>query len=110
MSDVVDGRPEPVHGESATVQAFIREQQRQVLTSARESIAGCPADELGREAHRLRGTLGTYQLTDAVEAMTSLELAVDDASDGTLEAARAEALAALDQIQPDQADERGYAS
>lgn len=106
---VVDGRQEAVHAESATVQAFIREQQRQVLTSARERIAGCPPGELGREAHRLRGTLGTYQMADAVTAMTALELAVDGASDDSLEAARAEALAALDQIQPDQADERGYA-
>lgn len=108
---MVEG-PRDTDGESATVQAFILEQQHQVLASARERITLCAPTDLAREAHRLRGTLGTYQLADGVNVMTALETAAtaEDADDADLEAARAHAVAALNAIGPGQADERGYAS
>jgi hypothetical protein len=107
---VVDGHRDAGGGESAAVQAFILDQQRSVLTSAWERIAECAPSDLGREAHRLRGTLGTYQMTDGVQAMTALEAVARnaDVSAADLEAARSEALAALSSIGPGQADERGY--
>ena len=110
--DVMDGHAAPGGYESATVQAFILEQQHQVLASARERLAACAADDLAREAHRLRGTLGTYQMIDGVTAMTALEQAAtaDGVDDASLEAARADAVAALSAIGAVSADERGCAT
>lgn len=109
---MIDGHAEPGGVESATVQAFILEQQRQVLASARERLAECAPRDLAREAHRLRGTLGTYQMIDGVTAMTALEQAAtaDGVDDASLEAARADAVAALSAIGAVRADERGCAS
>jgi hypothetical protein len=62
----------PASAEAAGVQDFIRERQAGVLERAITSLSTCSDDDLAGETHRLSGTLGTYQLTDAAKAVRDL--------------------------------------
>jgi hypothetical protein len=86
--------------ESTTMAAFIRGRQDAVLQRAIDSLSSCPDDDLGTETHRIAGTLGTYQLSQAHDAVRALEAAVADSAI-TVDArnkARADTLAALERI------------
>lgn len=67
--------------EPAVVQGFISARQAGVLERAIVTLRECPADELSAQAHRLSGTLGTYQLGAASVAVRRLydEVRADDA-------------------------------
>ncbi len=60
--------------ETAAVQAFIKARQGTLLVLAAATVRECPNDELAREVHRLIGTLGAYQLTNAVAVVRRLEI------------------------------------
>ena len=70
MAERSDGIP---GGESAAVQDFIRQRQADLLVRAEQTLRDCPDADLAAEAHRLSGTLGTYQLDDAQAALRTLE-------------------------------------
>lgn len=83
--------------ESSSVQAFIAGRQADLLERAIHTVEECPAEELSAEAHRLAGTLGTYQLTAAEGALRSLEATAKapESTGADIDAARATTLAAL---------------
>ena len=58
--------------ETGGVQDFIRDRQVGVLERAIETLRTCPDDDLVAQTHRLSGTLGTYQLTEASRAVRDL--------------------------------------
>jgi HPt (histidine-containing phosphotransfer) domain-containing protein len=59
--------------ESSRVSAFIEARQSQVLARAVVTLSTVDAAQLGAEAHRLAGTLGTFDLPDAAAALRELE-------------------------------------
>ena len=83
--------------ESSSVQAFIAERQADLLDRAIQAVRECPAEELSAEAHRLAGTLGTYQLTAAEGALRALEATAKapESTGADSDTARAPTLAAL---------------
>jgi HPt (histidine-containing phosphotransfer) domain-containing protein len=83
--------------ESNRVSAFIEARQSQVLARAVEAISTVDQAGLGAEAHRLAGTLGTFDLAEAAAVVRELERTVNDpdATDGDIARARASALQAL---------------
>lgn len=89
--------PDAQHPESSAVQAFIAKKQTEILDRAINTISSCPDEALAAEAHRLAGTLGTYQLLGAEASLRSLEAiaaAPDTRAEG-LDQARVDTLAAL---------------
>ena len=83
--------------ESPNVAAFIRARQAQVLERAIATVSTADGADLAAEAHRLAGTLGTFDLADAGAALRTLENAVSDpsATAVTVDEARAAALLLL---------------
>jgi len=59
--------------EQPSVQQFIAQRQADVLARAIQTLETCSEDELPAQAHRLAGTLGTYQLDGAQQACRTLE-------------------------------------
>lgn len=57
----------------ARVRRFIEERRTEVLLRAIETLRTCPADQLVAQVHRLKGTLGLYELTEAQAAVAELE-------------------------------------
>lgn len=102
----------PTAPESASVQAFIRQRQADLLARAIVAIASCPAPELAQELHRLSGTLGTYQLLDARSAVQDLEAVVRTPGMGSsgIASARAAALERLERIATTPRDDEGESS
>jgi hypothetical protein len=86
--------------ESPGVQAFIRARQTDVLARAITTLEDCPAADLPRELHRLSGTLGTYQLTEARDAVRECEsqVRVSDVGPAEIETARRSAVDRLGRI------------
>ena len=64
--------------ESAAVLAFIRERQAPVLADAIAHLADCPDEDLADVAHAVSGALGSYQLTEAYEAVMRLRRTLSD--------------------------------
>lgn len=89
--------PDAQHPESLAVQAFIAQKQTEILDRAMETVTSCPDAALAAEAHRLAGTLGTYQLIGAEAALRSLEAvaAAPGANTEGIHQARVDTLAAL---------------
>lgn len=88
--------------ESAAVSEHIYSRQRAVLERAIHALSTGDPDALPAEVHRLRGTLGTYLLPDAVAALEPLQAALAEQATGatlgrlleaTLEQLRAQAAA-----------------
>ncbi len=79
------------------MQAFIVKKQTEILDRAITTISSCPEDDLAAEAHRLAGTLGTYQLAGAEASLRALEAiaAAPDAHGEGIDRARVDTLAAL---------------
>jgi len=61
--------------EQPSVQEFIAQRQADVLRRAITTLETCSDEDLPAEAHRLAGTLGTYQLDEAQQACRKLEAA-----------------------------------
>jgi HPt (histidine-containing phosphotransfer) domain-containing protein len=59
--------------EQPSVQVFIAQRQAEVLARAIDTLETCSDDDLPAQAHRLAGTLGTYQLDGAQQACRTLE-------------------------------------
>ena len=89
--------------ESPGVSAFIRERQHDVLDRAMTSLADAMPDDVASVAHRLAGTLGTFDLPDAAALMRDLEDRVADpgCSADTRRGACDEVLAQLRRIAAD---------
>jgi len=64
--------------EQPSVQQFIRQRQAEVLARGIHTLETCSDDELPAQAHRLAGTLGTYQLDGAQQACRTLEEAASN--------------------------------
>ena len=58
--------------ESGAIQGFIVARQAGILERAITTLRECPDEDLIAETHRLSGTLGTYQLTDAATAVRAV--------------------------------------
>jgi hypothetical protein len=95
--------PHPAEAESEAVLAFMRDHQGEVLRGAIADIADCPTADLPQVAHAWFGTLGSYQLHAAGAEVSALQAAVRaaDVTPERMEQARAEALAALREIEAD---------
>jgi HPt (histidine-containing phosphotransfer) domain-containing protein len=93
----------PHPAENPAMQAFIAQRQSDLLTRAIAVVRDCPDDALAPEAHRLAGTLGTYQLIEAHDACRDLERVALTAGATTADiaTARADTLARLEQIAED---------
>ena len=81
--------------ESGGVQDFILERQVGVLERAIETLRTCPDSELVAQTHRLSGTLGTYQLTEASRAVRDLYDVVRSEGADPSDTSRDEAIAVL---------------
>jgi len=90
----------PVTPESDEVLAFIAERRAGVLERARADLSTSAPEDLAGLAHRLTGTLGTYRLDDARDAVVALlDIARDPtATAADVEAVRARTVTALDAI------------
>jgi hypothetical protein len=99
----------PSAPESAGVQAYILERQADLLARAIDTIVACPPDALAPELHRMSGTLGTYQLTEARMAVQDLEAIVrlPKATAPDVEAGRIVAVARLRSIASTQVNDTG---
>jgi hypothetical protein len=86
--------------ETDAVAAFIRERQTAVLAAATSDIAAAPLAELRAVLHAADGTVGSYQLTEAHEAIAMLRAVASNPSstDADVEAARTSAVAQLRDI------------
>jgi len=58
---------------SGQVDRFVHARRRSVLARAIESLRVSDRADLGRTAHRVRGTLGSFGLHDAAQAVADLE-------------------------------------
>jgi HPt (histidine-containing phosphotransfer) domain-containing protein len=82
--------------ETASVQAFMRSQQRRILQQAINDLSAAPDDDLSAVAHRIAGTVGTYGLRSAYEAVRALQEATSaPMSAAEVSNARATTLVAL---------------
>jgi hypothetical protein len=86
--------------ETERVEAFIRTKQQQVLDKAVSALETADPEALRGEVHRLVGTLGTYDLADAVALLRPLDelMKSDAAGPDEQERAREEALVDLRRI------------
>jgi len=77
--------------------AFIRQRRAQVLADAIEQLSQCSLPELPAALHAARGNVGSYQLDEALAALTDLtEVVNDPASPSALvESTRAQVVASL---------------
>jgi hypothetical protein len=82
--------PPDVEAESDAVLAFIRGQQAGVLDNAIGQLAACAPEDLPAVVHAIHGTLGSYRLDDAHQAVASLSttLHAPDSSPADIEEAR----------------------
>lgn len=71
------------------------ERRASVLDRAITSLTTCPPADLRAECHRLVGTLGSYELTDAARAVRSLHDALLGEGEDEAERLRADTLAIL---------------
>ena len=94
--------------ESDAVQAFIRERQTEVLASAIADIQRAPLTELRAVLHTADGTVGSYQLDAAHEAIATVRAVAADpaSSDEDIESARQTAVATLAGLAQDLAGDR----
>lgn len=92
-----------VADESDAVLAFIRERQGDILAEAIASLESCSTDRLPAVVHAIHGTLGSYQLTEAHEAISALAhtLADPDTTSAQASTARDETVAALRELTTD---------
>lgn len=84
--------------ETPSVEAFIVENQRAVLVRGIDSLSRTSRSQLREQVHRLMGTFGTYQIHDAVAAISPLHelLSTKMPPEGEVEQARVTALQLLD--------------
>jgi hypothetical protein len=59
--------------ESPAMREFLAKRRGDVLRRAIVTLETCPPDELGRESHRLAGTLGIFGFDDASTALRALQ-------------------------------------
>lgn len=58
--------------ESSKIQAFIDSNSTQLLRDALVDIELCPAERLPQLLHRLKGSVGTYQMMDLYKSLHAL--------------------------------------
>jgi hypothetical protein len=88
-----------VDRETDAVAAFMRSQQRRILTQAITDLSAASIDDLPATTHRIAGTLGTYGLASAYDAVSGLQRALSaDADEAAIEQGRAATLGALDVV------------
>jgi hypothetical protein len=97
-------------GESGGIQDFIRGRQVDLLERALASLRECPDAELVALTHRLSGTLGTYQLTEAAQAVRDLYDLARSGPIPPLDAQRDETMTALVRSLDDRRAEAGGAT
>ena len=78
---------------------YIQQRQIGVLERAIRTLRAAANHELAGEVHRLRGTLGTFGLTDADECLAPLAKTLAlDADSAELATERASAVSALESL------------
>ncbi len=98
----IEGRPRycrlVIHStESDAVTAFIRARQPEVLVEAIRQLTSCSREELPAVAHAVAGNVGSYQLDEALDEISSLRsvLAASDASEADVDASWSRTVSAL---------------
>lgn len=88
-------------GETDAVLAFMRERQGAVLTDAIAQLSTCSSADLRAVIHALTGSVGSYQLDAAAQAIAGLATVVasGEATGEQIEAARRQAVADLRTIE-----------
>lgn len=93
---MTDGAP---GGETEAVAAFMRSQQRRILTQAIADLSTALTADLPATTHRLAGTLGTYGLSSASEAVGRLQVVLASGADESrITEALADTLGSLDVV------------
>lgn len=86
-------------GETDAVAVFMRSQQRRILTQAITDLSAASIDDLPATSHRIAGTLGTYGLATAYDAVSALQRTLSaDADESAIEQVRAATLGTLDVV------------
>jgi len=83
--------------ETDAVLAFIRGQQSVVLENAIDQLSTCTPDELRPVVHAIYGTLGSYRLTTAHEAVSAFSVTLNSpgSTPSDIEEARASTVETL---------------
>jgi hypothetical protein len=83
--------------------AFIRERQAEVLSDAIAQLTSCTAADLPAVVHSAYGTVGSYRLDDAHEAIASLAAVLSEprSTGADIEAARAATIDVLTTLATD---------